>query len=164
MKALKSVISITLLFAYLLGFSHSLTPHCEIDCDGQADSKHEHHHQHDHAIGDTDLEHDHHVAHGDHYDEGWMDYMACLFSDAEHHENGCHTEHLIDQENIQFKNSKGQDTEKNSTSAFALFVDYELIGEKLATTSNRVNGPPIHSERQTRLISFSLRGPPFYSC
>ena len=50
MKTLKSIISITLIFTYLLGYGHSLTPHCEINCYG-VEEKHEHnheHHQHDH--------------------------------------------------------------------------------------------------------------------
>ncbi|MBD3636585.1 MAG: hypothetical protein HUJ25_04530 [Crocinitomicaceae bacterium] len=164
MNALKSIISITLIFTYLLGFGHSLTPHCEINCDG-VEEKHEHdheHHQHDHDDLAID-EHDH-VSHGDHFDEGWMDYLVCLFSDIEHHGSGCHAEHIPSQENVQFNNSVDQDSDKNQTSAFAIFIEYELIGQKLATTSNRVNGPPRRFESQACLLTLPQRGPPIYSC
>jgi len=65
-KALKPIISITLLFAYLLSFGHTLTPHCESNCDGAEVTNHVHQHEHHHGIEETNLEHDDHVAHGDH--------------------------------------------------------------------------------------------------
>lgn len=164
MKALKPIISITLLFAYLLSFGHTLTPHCESNCDGAEVTNHVHQHEHHHGIEETNLEHDDHVAHGDHYDEGWIDYLACLFSDVEHHDNTCHTDLLLEQENVQFKNSKSVDADKIQTPAFAIFVSHELISEKLVAASILVNGPPLDFERQCYLSSFSLRGPPFYSC
>ena len=163
-NALKSIISITLLFTYLLGYGHALTPHCEINCDG-IEEKHEHnheHHQHDHD--DLLIEDHEHVSHGDHFDEGWMDYLVCLFSDLEHHGSGCHAEHMVNQENVQFKKSSQQDNDNDQTSDFTIFLDYQLIGEKISTTSNRVNGPPIRFDSQAYLFTLPQRGPPFYSC
>jgi hypothetical protein len=161
---IKSTISFTLLLAYLLSFGHSLAPHCEINCDGVLEDEHAHNHEHDHSIDDTDLEHDHHVAHGDHYDEGWIDYLACLFSDVEHHSTGSHSHDVISEENFLFKNSTTVSAEKSQTKAFAVFCSYELIGQKIVSTSNQVNGPPIDFERQFHLSSFARRGPPIYSC
>ena len=165
MNVLKSSISITLLFAYVLGFGHSLTPHCEINCDGLEESKHEHDHDHHQHDADEKMveEHDH-VDHGDHFDEDWMDYLVCLFSDIEHHGSGCHSPHLVTQENVQWNKTVDKSADQSNISDFAVFIDYVLIGQKIATTSNRVNGPPIRFEFQEHLSSFPLRGPPIYSC
>lgn len=163
MRLLKTIISITLLLTYVLGFGHSLTPHCEINCNGLNEEKHLHeHHQHD---GDDHLNSEHdHVEHGDHFDEGWVDYLVCLFSDVEHHGSNCHTHYVVSEENIQWNKSIEKNADQNNKSNIAVFVEYKLIGQKLTTTTNRVNGPPINFYRQTHLSSFTLRGPPIYSC
>ncbi len=164
MNQIKSSISIIFLIIYLIGYGHSLIPHCETNCDGTEDiHKHSHEHQHyDH--NDLAVTEHNHVSHGDHFDEGWMDYVVCLFNDLEHHGTGCHTEHIVSQENVQFKNSSKQDEDYDQTSGFSIFLNYPLIGQKITTTSNLVNGPPMRFDSQAYLFTLPQRGPPFYSC
>jgi hypothetical protein len=159
-KVLKSGISITLLFAYLLGFSHSLTPHCEIHCEDLAESNH--HYRHEHAIGSTDLDLDNHIAHGDHYDEGWVDYLVCLLSDFHHQCSGFNAEYFVNHENVQFKKSFQQNNDQ--ASEFAVFRNSELIIQKILTSLIRITGPPVGFESQAYTYDFAQRGPPFYSC
>lgn len=140
-------------------------PHCESNCDGIEKSTHLHEHEHhNHDLGDTAHKGHEHVVHGDHFDEGWVDYLVCLFSDIEDHGSNCEVLHTVNQENVLWKNNDTKNFDNKSIAAFGIFVDYALIGQKLIVTANRVNGPPVYFERQIHLSSFSLRGPPIFSC
>jgi hypothetical protein len=97
MQFKRTLIALSLLFAYSLGFAHELLPHCH-HSDGVAvlgtensEHSHQHNHQHDHADVDSDHEH---VAHADHFDDGLMDFILCLLAESNH--SSSHADHCFD--------------------------------------------------------------------
>ena len=93
MQWFKTTISLMLLFSYTVVYAHNAIPH------EHGDGVHLHQHEpagphcveaitedeHDH-LHDTGQEHTHHkdLMHKDHVDHGFVDYMICAFSEAEH--------------------------------------------------------------------------------
>lgn len=79
-------ISLILILTYTVGFAHNLIPHHSDvhEFGNHTEVAHNHaHHVHDDI---NSLEEDHsHVEHGDHFDEGLLDYLICLFEGVHHH-------------------------------------------------------------------------------
>lgn len=78
---LKPILAILTLTAYFLTLGHSFIPHHHHE---KNQAEHHHHHSHE---GDN-LAHDH-VAHGNHFDENLIDYLACIFGEHHHSEMPC---------------------------------------------------------------------------
>ena len=86
----KTIISLVLILSYTVGFAHNFIPHCSDVHTGENHSKVEHNHEHHSHDGHDSLEKDHsHVEHGDHFDEGLIDYLVCLFDGVKHHDHSC---------------------------------------------------------------------------
>ena len=77
----KLAISLFLMFAYAIGFTHNVIPHCHHQA---ADNQHEHTEHHQHLSAGDDHNNEGHVAHNEHLDEGVMDFIICLLSETEH--------------------------------------------------------------------------------
>jgi hypothetical protein len=92
MQFKRTVIALSLLFAYSLGFAHELIPHCHhnegVAVLGEESATHSHEHEHEHHHHDQSQEseeHEHdHVQHQDHFDDGLMDFIICVLTAAEH--------------------------------------------------------------------------------
>ena len=85
MELKRAIISISLLFIYALGFSHSLIPHCHDGERAKHTVEHTHHHEHHHHSDLHSVEHEH-VLHKGHYDDGILDLIICALSETEHSE------------------------------------------------------------------------------
>mgnify|MGYP000650090300 CR=1 FL=1 len=77
MLNLKHIASYFLLLVYGVSFGHQIIPHHhhEENQDHQSES-------HKHCA--VEVETHSHVAHDDHFDEGFIDYLACVFGNHEH--------------------------------------------------------------------------------
>ena len=88
MKIKKVIISLCLLFAYTVGVSHNIIPHCHHNeglVEPVSRNSSNHNHQHNHHQHTTDNVTDHeHVAHNGHFDEGLIDFIFCLFTESDH--------------------------------------------------------------------------------
>lgn len=83
-------ISLILILTYTVGFAHNFIPHCTDAHTDEIHSESEHHHAHHTHDGHDSNEEDHsHVEHGDHFDDGLLDYLICLFEGAQHHDHSC---------------------------------------------------------------------------
>ena len=86
----KTIISLVLILSYTVGFAHNFIPHCSDVHTGENHSKVEHNHEHHSHDGHDSLIKDHsHVEHGDHFDEGLIDYLVCLLEGVQHHDHSC---------------------------------------------------------------------------
>lgn len=98
MKFEKVFISRLLLFTYVLVFSHSLVPHCEVGCmenqtasHGQVLQQPTEQHEHDsHGNFDHNL-----IAHNGHSHEGLYGLIICFLSQLEHHSKECSLENYV---------------------------------------------------------------------
>ena len=90
--AKRTIISMLLIFTYTVGFAHNLIPHCNDDHTNGVHVETHHHAHHTHASDDRSAEDHSHVEHGDHFDEGFLDYLVCLFEGIQHHDNACDVE------------------------------------------------------------------------
>lgn len=79
MKMRNSLISFLLIFAYSIGFAHELIPHYHVE-DGFSLRKNAEMHHHV-AQEDRDLDD---ISHNDHLDDGFLDYLVCIVSHADH--------------------------------------------------------------------------------
>jgi len=111
-NVLKSIVALVLVATYLLGFGHSLLPHCETHCaNEQHELAHDHEH-HNHAEDDVShADHDH-IAHADHFDEDWIDFLYCFLTELEHHSNSCNSVHFLQDTELRKRLS---DEEREST-------------------------------------------------
>ncbi len=86
----KTIISLILILTYTVGFAHNFIPHRTDVHTDEIHSEVEHHHTHHTHEGHDSTEEDHsHVEHGDHFDQGLLDYLICLFEGAQHHDHSC---------------------------------------------------------------------------
>jgi len=69
-----------LLFVYSVTFGHQVLPHHHHDNSG--DNQHQNTEEHNHCLDDEKTHN--HVAHDDHFDEGLIDYFACVLGSHEH--------------------------------------------------------------------------------
>lgn len=162
-KVLKTVISVLLLSVYVLGFGHSLTPHCQTNCDNHFVAEKTHVHDH-HEHGSDEVNGHDHVIHGDHFDNNWIDLLVCLLSDVEHNNSGCHAPHFIQADNRVEKKSWSKTIDDNQNELVAkgdLPISFEL---RLVKTSIKSNAPPHVDYSFLHFEDSPLRGPPFYSC
>jgi hypothetical protein len=77
---LKHIAAYFLLLVYGVSFGHQILPHHHHDID----EAHNHHHIgiHDHCVAEKETHV--HVAQENHFDEGIMDYLACILSNHKH--------------------------------------------------------------------------------
>lgn len=97
---LKAILSVFTLFAYFLSLGHSLIPHHHHN----AETPHHHHHSDEHADEHDTHDHDH-VAHENHFDDGIIDYLACVLGEHEHQDSNCD----LVKENREQKQNENQD-------------------------------------------------------
>lgn len=90
MQFKRTFIAFCLLFAYSLGFSHNLVPHCH-HAEGVTEHgnhsgihSHEHEHHHHNELSAEELAMHEHVAHEDHFDDSLIEFIICVLSDTEH--------------------------------------------------------------------------------
>ena len=141
MLSLKHIGAYFLLFVYSLAFGHQILPH--------------HHHEdssdHNHCV--TEKEAHNHVAHEDHFDEGLLDYLACVLGSHEHNS----TKEYAVFELVRNQKNKGKTTQTVAEDELRVSVFNRDL-----TTSN----PPIfyHSQHdfKTTLLANNKakRGPP----
>lgn len=164
MVVLKPFISTLLLGVYLLGYTHTLTPHCESSCDGNDFSGIHHHPDHlDHSDLEKIPEDNENISHGDHFDHGWIDLYVCTLSNLGHQDSGNHAEHFPMESEI-------RDCSMLFKSLDAPLIFVPGIAFKAACESNITADetlPILFEEsiyRYQPVKETPFRGPPFYSC
>lgn len=157
----KSVISIFLLFTFAIGFVNGLMPHCHesqhktlVQNNSEFNTEHSHIKLHNHAeIGTLD---EGYVLHDNHYDDSFLDYIVCLFTEFEHHKDIAHQIFIplpqsIDEfsvEDIRF-----------FAVLFTTYFDFKTNQDLLPTiTTLEVNS------HKGFVSSSPHRGPPIFSC
>ena len=144
-----SAIAFLLLFAYSIGFAHDLVPHYHIE-DNQFGTKHSELHQHvspeNHGANV--------VAHADHLDAGFYDYLSCLFSQVHHSSNDT-------QEVLHHSSDNSFDKFEKNHTVFA--VNEDKIIRIPYQKSSKVHSKPMLSYSDETSVIRSRRGPPQFS-
>lgn len=129
-------ISLLLILTYTVSFAHSFVPHCTDNHPIESHSELEHNHAHHNHEGHESNEEGHsHVEHGDHFDEGFLDYLVCLFDGVHHHDHSCDVQ-LVPQYDV-FDHS----SEKS------------VIGDQVISTDLSIP----HIENQSRIVSTTVQ-------
>lgn len=82
-------ISLFLIFAYSIGFAHDFVPHCaDADHTAHGTVQINHESSHNHCL--TEKKDHSHISHSDHFDDGLIDYLICIFESSSHHTDDCH--------------------------------------------------------------------------
>ena len=126
MDILKHILSYVLLLVYGVSFGHQLIPHHHHEINTQLN----HHHSgvHNHCIDDKETHQ--HVEHGDHFDEGVIDLLACILGEHEHNPEG-------DGETVQVPNDSKYAGEKH----FVLpILPVQVIGPDVHCKEEYVRG------------------------
>ena len=155
----KLVLSILLVFTYLLGFVHNVIPHHhagdhEHHVEVDQELGHHHHGHHDH---NTEGSSDHaHISHEDHVDGGIFDLVLCIFNEVEHTSSTHHSVHLSSINSISIKSGF------KSIPFNALLLDrsYELHSNSKLEKIDAAQA----SDLCAVLLVSPLRGPPIFSC
>lgn len=84
MQIYKSILSFFFLAVYLLGQGNCGMPNCDLELETK--NTHAHYH-HEHAAGEEVP--DDHIQHEDHLDEGFLDLLACVWSDFNSSTDNC---------------------------------------------------------------------------
>lgn len=160
MQFKKAIISLSLFFAYSIGFSHGLIPHCH-HSDSSTPSETEHiaeHHFHDgHHHNNHSSEH-FHIAHQKHYDEGLFDFIVCLLSESGHPYS--HTAYLPLAQNYRYESPVSWPGPLKFTALGT--TGYFPLGNNTALNANH---PIIKHLLSLQLISTAPhRGPPVFTC
>lgn len=77
MLALKNITAYILLWVYAISFGHQVLPHHHHDTGAD-------HHTHITGADKHDAEDHNHVPHENHFDEGFIDYLACILASHQH--------------------------------------------------------------------------------
>lgn len=160
MKMYKSLISLILIFAYSIGFAHSFVPHnTELHCDHGSKVVEHYGNHHAHEDGERVSEDHSHIAHADHYDESFLDLIACALENVNHNKGSCNLDFYTP--NPEFNLSE------------IVIEKLSLDGEcGLQVTNTTVDLPSIkldYSDAQNHRgiegfnIGYSYRGPPNYT-
>lgn len=151
--AKRTIISLILTFSYAVGFAHNLIPHHSDvhEFGNHAEVAHNHaHHVHDDL---NSLEEGHsHVVHGDHFDEGLLDYLICLFEGVHHH-HSCDAQ--CTPQNSSFKYSTEKSTQGDQLSTAELSIPSLEIQSGAISTTTKLD------LTQIDLNSSSGRAPPY---
>jgi len=125
-----------------MSLGHSFIPHHH----HEKDVDHHHHHE-----GHSDDVNHHHVKHGDHFDEGLIDYLACIFGEHQHSETPC-----------DFSENYTSQKQTNSQNILVIFVlEKELSSAINSISKSSVSLRFIEDSRQNLFINKSgKRGPP----
>jgi hypothetical protein len=123
--SLKHIGAYFLLLVYSVSFAHQIIPHHH----HENNDEHEHHlvEIHDHCVAE-EVTHNH-VAHEDHFDEGLIDYLACVLGNHEH--NSATECEFLEASNAQKKTGKSSKVAASNTLiAFNNDVHFELVDSK----------------------------------
>ena len=152
----KTIISLVLILSYTVGFAHNFIPHCSDVHTGENHSKVEHNHEHHNHDGHDSLIKDHsHVEHGDHFDEGLIDYLVCLLEGVQHHDHSCDAQ-CTPQNNV-LKDSIEKSVETSKVLTAELSIHHLIKQSSAISTNMELN------LTQVDLNSSSGRAPP-YTC
>jgi hypothetical protein len=147
-------ISLILILTYTVGFAHNFIPHCTDVHTDESHSEVEHHHTHHTHEGHDSTEEDHsHVEHGDHFDQGLLDYLICLFEGAQHHDHSCDAQ--CTPQNSVFKYSTEKSTQGDQ------LITAELSIPSLEIQSGAISTTTELDLTQIDLNSSSGRAPPY---
>jgi hypothetical protein len=149
MKMRASLISFLLIFAYSIGFAHELIPHYHVE-DGFFVVKNSELHHHV-APEDRDLDD---ISHNDHLDDGFLDYLVCIVSHADHSAH----------DNVEFVH-QGVDLSIDKFIS-ADYISLISLNEKIHVPyqkSSKVISKPCTAHWMERSEIQSRRGPPKFS-
>ena len=138
---LKNIIAILVLCVYSVAFGHQVIPH--------------QHNQQSNAVAclqDQNPDHGH-ISHFNHYDDGLMDFLACIFSHT-HQSDDC------DVKTVRIT------TEENQVSLAVTIAVFGYAAVFLASAGeNQEIGVPASINLQGTLLAheLSLRGPPYFN-
>jgi hypothetical protein len=157
MKIIKSIISVSVLLTYSLGFAHTLVPHCQELISGEYQTSHHHHKHHQHQPGEEKNPNHEHILHENYFDAGVYDLILCILSETEHPSNECNVDHYIP--------VNGNDNLKELTKAKLLAVLFTLFQfpEQSDTLSDYI-GEDVAIYQSPPLDNSPSRGPPYFSC
>lgn len=151
MQKLNVILTYLLLLVYGVSFGHQVLPHHHHEID-----EHHNHHSvgtHDHCIDEKETHGHDHVAHEDHFDEGVIDFLACILGNHEHTPAGdCE---LTDAPNQQ------KNTVKDQEKTTATLVENPCVLEFISLEPQTEKSLFRSNFRSHFLAeSISLRGPP----
>jgi hypothetical protein len=160
MRLVKSIISLLLLLTYSVGFAHDLVPHCHVNKTTnwtfKNPTKKDHHlahHKHTRAV---DLD-ENTIVHENHLDDSLFDFVVCILSEIEHHEDFIH-HHFI-------PGTTDHSLEKklnNPSLTHIIFVSGLEFSPKESTIPSDTFSA--HYTEASFVASSPHRGPPTLSC
>lgn len=154
MQFKKAIISLILILSYTVGFAHNFIPHCSDVHTDESHSKVEHNHAHYTHEGHDALEEDHsHVEHGDHFDQGLIDYLVCLFEGVQHHDHSCDAQCAPQNNALKYSLEKSTPTNQIFTAEFS--------APHLEKQSSAISTNTELDLTQVDLNSSSGRAPPY---
>lgn len=149
MSTKNAIWSYCLLLVYALVFGHQVVPHHHHDLN----NFHNHHAsgELDHCISEKETHQ--HISHQEHFDEGILDYIACLIGQAEHNPlTDCECEVVFDN---RFSTDQNTKTVSHDTLLSGVYAT-EVLAD-----SQRVNSPDFEVEVSEKRIEHGInRGPP----
>lgn len=154
MQLLKQIGSVLLLTIYSLGMAHGAIPHSHYagKADGVENSSH-HRHQHHNA---NDTGNHRHVAHNGHLDNGFMDMLICILSEADHTD--------IADLFISGNSSNAASLDASKLQLSAVLVSFMTISVEETVPNSSVRFSEIDlSYQYSHISAASRRGPPAVS-
>lgn len=151
--AKRTIISMILILTYTVGFAHNLIPHCTDNHPNAVHLETHNHAHHIHASDDHSAEGHSHVEHGDHFDDGFLNYLVCLFEGIQHHDSGCDVEC-----NPQGNQVKYSTENSVSTDTIIVALDNQFYIEN---TSVKINSDVLQVQSQKGLDTSPGRSPPY---